>query len=230
MHPPPPGPQAPTVAAEGLLGDLDVVVALGREAVVGGVQGPGQELGHGELCGEGGGAVSLRGQGRGHPPALAFCCRTRSGGAIPVTSKDLTPWSLREGTTDTWLTCPSRHTVGHSGSEATPPASPPTRPTPITSPPTCPHRPSPPPPPAPATEEEPTMATCGSLACRLEEMWLMTTSTVSIRPSTTALSWQRQRGARSESRDRCPRRPRSSSHACSAVMGPREEALEPTRV
>lgn len=40
----------------------------------------------------------------------------------------------------------------------------------------------------PAMDEEPMMATWGSLACRLEEMWLMTTSTVSIKPSTTVLS------------------------------------------
>lgn len=40
----------------------------------------------------------------------------------------------------------------------------------------------------PAMEEEPMMATWGSLACRLEEMWFMTTSTVSIKPSTTVLS------------------------------------------
>lgn len=40
----------------------------------------------------------------------------------------------------------------------------------------------------PAMEEEPMMVTWGSLVCRLEEMWFMTTSTVSIKPSTTALS------------------------------------------
>ena len=43
----------------------------------------------------------------------------------------------------------------------------------------------------PAMEEEPMMVTWGSLACTLEEMWPMTVSTVSIKPSTTALSCKR---------------------------------------
>lgn len=75
------------------------------------------------------------------------------------------------------------------------------------------------------------MATCGSLACRLEEMWLMTTSTVSIRPSTTALSWQRQGGAAASTSLRTagpmPRTPQIKSRACSADMGPREGTAGP---
>lgn len=43
----------------------------------------------------------------------------------------------------------------------------------------------------PATDEEPVMATWGSLACRLKDMWPMTVSTVSIKPSTTAPSCKR---------------------------------------
>ena len=48
-----PGVQVPpavlTLAVESLMGDLDVVLPLGREAVVGGIHGLGEHFGHGKV-------------------------------------------------------------------------------------------------------------------------------------------------------------------------------------
>lgn len=42
-------PAVLTLAVESLVGDLDVVLPLGREAVVGGIHGLGEQFGHGKV-------------------------------------------------------------------------------------------------------------------------------------------------------------------------------------
>lgn len=80
----PPAAGALTLAAEGLVRDLDVVAALSREAV-GGVHGTGQEPGHRELCGARG-ARSARGRpvAWGHRSLSGWGPRTTSPGTATL--------------------------------------------------------------------------------------------------------------------------------------------------
>lgn len=83
-RPCPPAAGALTLAAEGLVRDLDVAAALSREAV-GGAHGTGQEPGHRELCGARG-ARSARGRpvAWGHHSLSGWGPRTTSPGTATL--------------------------------------------------------------------------------------------------------------------------------------------------